>query len=92
MDICLHFDQENGLFDALLSGPLADLQGDDGLMTAVIICPATGEAGGETACPMPRASRRWRASAPGSGCSGGRKIWTAWWPVPGSMRKRRWPG
>lgn len=37
MDICLHFDQENGLFDALLSGPLADLQGDDGLMTAVII-------------------------------------------------------
>ncbi|WP_418503257.1 phage GP46 family protein [Desulfovibrio sp.] len=37
MDICLHFDQEHGLFDALLSGPLADLQGDDGLMTAVII-------------------------------------------------------
>lgn len=37
MDICLHFDQEHGLFDAMLSGPLADLQGDEGLMTAVII-------------------------------------------------------
>ena len=112
MDICLHFDQENGLFDALLSGPLADLQGDDGLMTAVIISlftdarahdddPLPDERVGvssdrrgwwETACPMPRASRRWRASVPGSGCSGGRKIWIAWWPVPGSMRKRRWPG
>ena len=41
MDICLHFDQENGLFDALLSGPLADLQGDDGLMTAAILSPLT---------------------------------------------------
>ena len=27
---------------------------------SVWACPATGEAGGETACPMPRASRRWR--------------------------------
>lgn len=37
MDICLHFDQEAGLFDLLLSEPPADLQGDEDLLTAVII-------------------------------------------------------
>ena len=71
MDICLHFDQENGLFDALLSGPLADLQGDDGLMTAVIISLFT-DARAHDDDPLPDAQGEQTLESIGS------RLWLLW--------------
>ena len=71
MDICLHFDQENGLFDALLSGPLADLQGDDGLMTAVSISLFT-DARAHDDDPLPDAQGEQTLESIGS------RLWLLW--------------